>query len=51
MRVGEMAALLGPALVDLDINPLMVRGDRVVAADARATLANDEDSSERGFLG
>ena len=44
VRVGEMAALLGRALVDLDINPLMVRGDRVVAADARATLANDDDS-------
>jgi ATP-grasp domain-containing protein len=26
VRVGEMAALLGPALVDLDVNPLMVRG-------------------------
>ena len=44
VRVGEMSALLGPALVDLDINPLMVRGDRVVAADARATLENDDDS-------
>jgi acetyl-CoA synthetase (ADP-forming) len=51
VRVGEIAALLGPALVDLDINPLMVRGDRVVAADARATLANDDGSSGRGFFG
>ncbi len=51
VRVGEIAALLGQALVDLDINPLMVRGDRVVAADAWATLAEDEGSSGSGFFG
>ena len=51
VRVGEMAALLGPALVDLDINPLMVSADRVVAADAKATLANDDGSSGREFFG
>jgi acetyl-CoA synthetase (ADP-forming) len=51
VRVGEIAALLGPALVDLDINPLMVSADRVVAADAKATLANDDGSSGREFFG
>jgi acetyl-CoA synthetase (ADP-forming) len=50
VMVGEMAALLGPALVDLDINPLMARGDRVVAADARAILANNvEYPGTRGW--
>jgi acyl-CoA synthetase (NDP forming) len=39
VKVGGMAAILGETLVELDINPLMVRGDRVVAADARAAIA------------
>ena len=39
VRVGTMAVALGPALEDLEINPLMVRGSRVVAADARARIA------------
>jgi acetyl-CoA synthetase (ADP-forming) len=41
VRVGWLAATLGPRLVELDINPLLVRnaGDGVVALDARATFA------------
>jgi succinyl-CoA synthetase beta subunit len=39
VKVGDMAAILGRTLVELDINPLMVRGDRIVAVDARATIA------------
>jgi hypothetical protein len=41
VRVGWLAATLGPRLGELDINPLLVRnaGDGAVALDARATLA------------
>lgn len=40
VQVGEIAVLLGARLEELEINPLMVRGERVVAADARATIAS-----------
>jgi acyl-CoA synthetase (NDP forming) len=39
VKVGDMAAILGATLVELDINPLLVRGNRAIAADARATIA------------
>jgi acetyl-CoA synthetase (ADP-forming) len=39
VKVGDMAAVLGATLVELDINPLLVRGNRAVAADAWATIA------------
>jgi acyl-CoA synthetase (NDP forming) len=40
-KLSALAATLGPRLVELDINPLLVRntGDGVIALDARATLA------------
>ena len=39
VRLGQMAAAEGSRLRELDINPLFIAGDRVAAADARATLA------------
>jgi acetyl-CoA synthetase (ADP-forming) len=39
VRVGGLAHALGPRLVELDLNPLLVLGKGVVALDARATLA------------
>jgi acetyl-CoA synthetase (ADP-forming) len=41
VRVSHLAAALGPRLVELDINPLLVKaaGEGVVALDARATLS------------
>ncbi|MGH8619322.1 MAG: acetate--CoA ligase family protein [Burkholderiales bacterium] len=41
VRVSHLAAALGPRLVELDINPLLVktRGEGAVALDARATLS------------
>jgi hypothetical protein len=38
VAIGDMAATLGARLVELEINPLMVRGGRIVAADAWATI-------------
>ena len=38
-RVGGLAYALGPRLVELDVNPLLVRKQGVVALDARGTLA------------
>jgi len=40
-KLSVLAAALGPRLVELDINPLLVRdtGSGVIALDARATLA------------
>ncbi len=40
-KLSTLAAVLGPRLVELDINPLIVRdnGGGVIALDARATLA------------
>jgi acetyl-CoA synthetase (ADP-forming) len=38
-RISQLAAELGPRLVELDVNPLLVSGARVLAADARALLA------------
>ncbi|OLL27532.1 hypothetical protein BTH42_32365 [Burkholderia sp. SRS-W-2-2016] len=35
-KVSMLAAMLGPRLPELDINPLRVDGDRVAAVDARA---------------
>ncbi len=39
VRLGALAAVSEGRLRELDINPLFVVGDRIVAADARATLA------------
>jgi len=39
VRLGALAAASKGRLLELDINPLFVAGDRIVAADARATLA------------
>jgi acetyl-CoA synthetase (ADP-forming) len=39
VRVSRLAHALGPALVELDINPLLVQESGVIALDARATLA------------
>lgn len=41
VKVGALAASLGPRLVELDINPLMVRrkGEGAIAVDARAVIA------------
>jgi acyl-CoA synthetase (NDP forming) len=39
-RLSELAAVLGPRLAELDINPLLVResGQGAIALDGRATL-------------
>jgi acyl-CoA synthetase (NDP forming) len=37
-RISQLAASLGPRLSELDANPLLVAGKRVVVADARAVL-------------
>jgi acetyl-CoA synthetase (ADP-forming) len=39
VSLGSLAHALGPRLVELDLNPLLVRSRGVVALDARATLA------------
>ena len=39
VRLGALAVASKGQLLELDINPLFVAGDRIVAADARATLA------------
>jgi len=39
VRLGALAAASGGRLRELDINPLFVSGDRLVAADARALVA------------
>ncbi len=39
VRLGSLAAATHGRVQELDINPLFVAGDRIVAADARATLA------------
>ena len=41
LRVGQLAASLGEHLIELDINPLLVRprGRGVTAVDARAVIA------------
>jgi acetyl-CoA synthetase (ADP-forming) len=39
--LSQVAANLGPRLAELEINPLIVAGDRAIAADARAVLLND----------
>jgi acetyl-CoA synthetase (ADP-forming) len=43
-RLSWLAADLGPRLVELDINPLILRaaGQGVIAVDSRATLAKEE---------
>ena len=38
-RISALAHALGPRLVELDVNPLLVRQQGVIALDARATLA------------
>ena len=38
VRLGELAAATGSRVQELDINPLFIAGDRIAAADARATL-------------
>ncbi|MCC7083218.1 MAG: acetate--CoA ligase family protein [Burkholderiales bacterium] len=37
-RISQLAAHMGPRLLELDANPLIVTRDRVVVADARAVL-------------
>lgn len=39
VRLGSLAAASEGRVLELDINPLFVAGSRIVAADARATLA------------
>jgi hypothetical protein len=39
VRLSLLAHTLGSRLVELDVNPLLLRADGVVALDARATLA------------
>ncbi len=39
VRLGALAADTSARLSELDINPLFIAGDRIAAADARATLA------------
>jgi acetyl-CoA synthetase (ADP-forming) len=39
VRLGALALASGGRIRELDINPLFVAGDRIVAADARAVLA------------
>ena len=39
VRLGALAADASARLCELDINPLFIAGDRIAAADARATLA------------
>ena len=39
VRLGALAADASARLSELDINPLFIAGDRIAAADARATLA------------
>ncbi len=39
VRLGTLAADTSARLSELDINPLFIAGDRIAAADARATLA------------
>jgi acyl-CoA synthetase (NDP forming) len=38
-NVSWLAHALGPALAELDLNPLLVQEDGVIALDARATIA------------
>ena len=38
VRVSWLTHTLGPRLAELDVNPLLVRADGVVALDARATI-------------
>jgi acetyl-CoA synthetase (ADP-forming) len=38
-RISQLAANLGPRLLELDANPLLVSGKRAIVADARAVLA------------
>jgi acetyl-CoA synthetase (ADP-forming) len=38
-RISQLAANLGPRLLEFDANPLLVERDRIVVADARAVLA------------
>ena len=45
-RLASLAATLGERLVELDINPLLVRRAGVVALDARATLAAPASSAQ-----
>lgn len=40
VRLGALAHALGPRLVELDVNPLLVQEKGVVALDARATLTD-----------
>lgn len=37
-RISQLAARMGPHLVELDANPLLVAKDRIVVADARAVI-------------
>lgn len=46
-RLSELAAALGPRLIELDINPLLVResGRGVIALDGRATLNTPKEQA------
>jgi acyl-CoA synthetase (NDP forming) len=49
VRVSWLAADLGPRLVDLEVNPLIVRqqGEGAVAVDGRATLGPGKEEESR----
>jgi acetyl-CoA synthetase (ADP-forming) len=49
VRISWLAADLGPRLVDLEINPLIVRreGGGAVAVDGRGTLTDESDEEPR----
>lgn len=46
VQLGRLAAALGPRLVELDVNPLLVLREGVLALDARATLAASPTDTE-----
>ena len=50
VRLSWLAADLGPRLVEMDLNPILVRaaGQGVIAVDARARLEHDPASSTPG---
>ena len=45
-RISQLVANLGPRLRELDVNPLLVAGNRVIVADARAVLAETTEFNQ-----
>ena len=43
VAVSRLAQALGPRLAELDLNPLLVQENGVIALDARATIASDNE--------